>query len=329
MYVVYFPVSVYYLYLAARARSFFFFSTTNPGIETGGMFFESKWSIFKIIPSKYFPETIFISEQNTKAETFEALKNTGIIYPFIAKPDRGERGWGIRKIENPDQLIQYIESNPVDFLIQEYVDDPIELSVFYYRHPAEMTGVISSVTFKVLLHVTGNGKDTLRNLIIRDPRALLQLKTLEEKFNGQLEEILPAGEKKLLVPLGNHCRGALFLNYNHIIDEALIRVFDDISKQIEGFYFGRYDLKCSNLDELKKGNNISIVELNGAGAEPSHIYQPNYPLLKGQQVIFSHFKKMCDIGIENSKRGFKYMDLKEFLSVRKRQTEYKNKVNMA
>ena len=329
MSLVYFPVSVYYVYLAARARSFFFFSATNPGIEMGGMFFESKWSIFKIIPKKYYPETIFISENNSKEETFNALIKSGIKYPFIAKPDRGERGWGIRKITGREQLIQYIEKNPVDFLIQEYVNLPIELSIFYYREPSMNSGVISSVTFKELLKVTGNGKASLRELIMNDPRALLQLGVLEEKFAEQMEEVLPAGEQKLLVPLGNHCKGALFLNYNHIIDKALVHVFDEISKQIEGFYYGRYDLKCSSIEDLKQGKNISIVELNGAGAEPSHIYNPNFPILKGQREIFRHFNIMCDIGIENSKRGFKYMDLKEFLSVRRRQSEYKNKVNMA
>lgn len=329
MYVVYFPVSVYYIYLAARARSFFFFSTTNPTIETGGMFFESKWSIFKMIPKKYFPKTIFISENNSKEETLSAINNSGIKYPFIAKPDRGERGWGIRKISDEAQLGEYIEMNPVDFLIQDFVSHPVELSIFYYRHPSRESGVISSVTYKELLRVKGNGKDKLRDLIMNDPRALLQLEVLEEKFAGQMDDIVAEGEEKLLVPLGNHCKGALFLNYNHIIDEALVRVFDDISKQIEGFYYGRYDLKCSSLEDLKQGKNISIVELNGAGAEPAHIYHPNFPILKGQHVIFSHFNKMCDIGIENSKRGYKYMDLKEFISVRKRQSAYKNKVNMA
>jgi len=42
---VYFPVVLYYFWLSIRARSFFFFSASNPSIETGGMLGESKFGI--------------------------------------------------------------------------------------------------------------------------------------------------------------------------------------------------------------------------------------------------------------------------------------------
>jgi len=65
MWLVYFPVSFYYIFLAIKARSFFFFSASNPTIETGGMFFESKWKIFELIPKNYFPTTIYINNTDT------------------------------------------------------------------------------------------------------------------------------------------------------------------------------------------------------------------------------------------------------------------------
>jgi len=76
----------------------------------------------------------------------------------------------------------------------------------------------------------------------------------------------------VLEPIGNHCRGTTFLNANDIIDEKLTKVFDSISNRIPGFYFGRYDLRCSSIEDLKKGKNVRIIELNGAGSEPDNIY---------------------------------------------------------
>ena len=327
MSVVYFPLSVYYIWLAIKARSFFFFSATNPSIESGGMMFESKWSIFKLIPKQYFPKTIFISEHNKFEETLSALASSGIQYPFIAKPDRGERGWAIKKISDQDSLREYLKICPVDFLIQEYIDYPVELSVFYYRTTQEDKGVVSSVTLKELLCVKGNGRDTLEQLIRSNPRALLQLENLAKSWSSQLNEVLSEGQVMQLVPLGNHCRGATFLDYNHVIDTRMTEVFDHISRQIEGFYFGRFDLKCKSIEELKQGRSIAIVELNGSGAEPAHIYQPGYSFFKAQWHIFHHFNRMCEIGIRNKKNGAKFMSLSEFRELLREQKKYKQKVN--
>lgn len=329
MSVVYFPLSVYYVWLAIKARSFFFFSATNPSIESGGMMFESKWSIFKLIPEQYYPATIFISEKNTFEQTLTELKNSEIPFPFIAKPDRGERGWAIRKIHNKEELRSYLDICPVDFLIQEFIDFPVELSVFYYKLPKAEKGIVSSVTFKELLKVTGNGRDTLSQLIKSQSRALLQYENLKITWAEELDKIVPNGEVRQLVPLGNHCRGATFLDYNHIIDDKMIHVFDHISKQIDGFHFGRFDLKCRSIEELKEGKGIAIVELNGSGAEPAHIYQPGYPFMKAQWHIFHHFNRMCEIGIENAKKGAKFMTLTEFRTLLREQKKYKKRVNAA
>jgi hypothetical protein len=327
-YIVYFPLSIYYLYLAAKAKSFFFFSASNPSIETGGMFFESKWKIFKLIPKEYYPTTIFISERNPIAQTLAAIDGANITYPFIAKPDRGERGWAVQKINNHDELIYYIANNRVDFLIQKFIDFPIELSVFYYRNPRIANGVVSSVTFKELLNVVGDGQTTLRSLIMQNPRALLQFDVLEKIYVTEMDIILKDGEKKVLVPYGNHCRGAMFLDYNHIIDEQLNDTFDQISKSIKGFYYGRYDIKCNSIEELKLGINFSIVELNGAGAEPAHIYQPNYSFFKAQRDIFKHYSMLCAISMENAKTGTEYLTFKSFRAMQAEQKIYKSKVNV-
>lgn len=323
MNVVYFPIMLYYLYLSFRARSFMFFTASNPSIENGGMLGESKWEIFKLLPKDTFPNTILIECNNNipLKNVLEKMQENNINFPCIAKPDRGERGWKVQKIHNENELDEYQKNTNIDFLLQNFVDYPVELSVFYYRYPSSEKGYVSSVTAKELLYVLGNGKNTLKELILQKSRAVLQYETLEKLYQNEWENILPKDEKKVLVPYGNHCRGAMFLNYENVIDEQFTHFFDELSKKIQGFYYGRYDLRCASIEDLKQGKNFQIVELNGAGAEPSHIYQPNYSFFKAQKTLFFHFKTLCNISIENHKKGVRYWTLKEcfdFLRERKK-----------
>ena len=326
MSVVYFPAGIYYIYLSIRAKSFFFFSASNPTIETGGMFFESKSKIFELIPKEFLPKTILITEHTSQSEMLIEYSAAGFTFPVVAKPDRGERGWGVSIINSIDELLEYKKHHPIDFQIQEYIDYPVELSVFYYRSPNDVNGIITSVTSKELLAVLGDGKSSIQQLVEKMPRALLQYDILHKQFGDKWNYILPLNQKKVLVPYGNHVRGALFLDFCHEIVESLINVFDMLSKRIEGFYFGRYDLKCKSIDDLKRGVNFKIVELNGAGAEPAHIYQPGFSFLKAQKVIINHFKMMFDASVKNNKKGVRYLTYKEYKELKKSEKLYKMKV---
>ena len=329
MWVVYFPVSFYYLYLSVKARSLFFFSASNPTIETGGMFFESKWKIFELMPKEYFPKTILVHEQQSPDAIVQNMADAGIPFPIVAKPDRGERGWAVQIIHNQSQLTLYRKQVQVPFLIQSYISYPLEFSIFYYRHPLQQSGAITSVTMKKLLTITGNGISTVGQLIASDNRSLLQMKTLANREKIYMDKVLPMGEEMVLVPYGNHVRGAMFLNYNHIVDSQLTQTFDSISNQINGFYFGRFDIRCTSIEELKQGKNISILELNGAGAEPAHIYHPGFSFWEAQRVLASHYKMMYQAAIENKKRGVPFMSYVEYKDMKRQEKTYKSKITLS
>ena len=327
MWLVYFPVSFYYIYLALKARSFFFFSASNPSIETGGMFFESKWSIFKLIPKEYYPSTVLVNKDDDVTAISAKMKGAGIGFPVIAKPDRGERGWCVKKITSANELTYYKKAMRVDFLIQAYVHYPLEFSIFYYRNPNSEKGTLTSVTLKKLLTVTGDGYATIEELIKRNNRSFLQYYKLKQNKQIDFNRILKLGERDVLVPYGNHVLGAMFLDYNHIIDESLVNTFDHISKQIDGFYFGRFDLRCTSIEDLKMGKNIAILELNGAGAEPSHIYDPRFSFFKAQKVIANHYRMMYQAAFINKQAGVPFMSFKSFKNTRKLEKEYKKSVH--
>ncbi len=309
---VYLPIYFYWFWLSIKAKSFLFFSSSNPGIENGGMLGESKIKIFDNIASDLKPVTIFCTLEEGYDQVRSKIFQEGLQYPIIAKPDIGERGWQVEKINNDDELRNYISQIPVNFLIQEYLDLPIEMGVFYYRYPNEDLGRVSSIVIKEMLSVTGDGRSTLKELILNYDRAKLQWDVLKEKYSSSLNDVLENGEERELVSIGNHSRGTKFLNGNHLINEILNETFDKISQDIPGFFFGRYDIRVASEESLYEGK-LKIMELNGAGSEPAHIYHPGFSLFEAYKVLFHHWRVLYEISRDNNKLGVRYATLKEGL----------------
>jgi hypothetical protein len=90
-----------------------------------------------------------------------------------------------------------------------------------------------------------------------------------------------------------------------LIDEKLVNVFDQLSHQLNDFFYGRYDIMCYSIEDLKEGNNYSILEYNGCGAEPNHFYDTGYTLLGAYKEILSHWKDLYEISSYNSAQGTK------------------------
>ena len=61
---VYGPIYLYWFWLCARARSFFFFNTSNPSIINGGFLMESKKEIYDLIPATCHPRYFIFQSRN-------------------------------------------------------------------------------------------------------------------------------------------------------------------------------------------------------------------------------------------------------------------------
>lgn len=305
--VIYFPVIFYWTWLTIKARSFWFFTSANPSIHFGGLMGESKYELYRLIPAHFQPKTVFVAPGSSLDDVKKALMENQLSFPVIAKPDIGDRGWQVAKINGYQELNNYLTQSKVSFLLQEFVDYPLELGIFYYRFPGEEKGTISSIVEKGFLNVIGDGKSTLAELVSANPRGLLQFKRLKALFTAEWDSVLPAGEKKVLEEIGNHCRGTLFLDGRRNISPKLSEVFDGIADQIPNFHFGRFDIRCKNIQELEKGSHFKIIELNGAGGEPGHIYQPGTSILEGYKVITQHLNILYKISRSNHYRGYRYL----------------------
>ncbi|WP_317899595.1 hypothetical protein [Aurantibacillus circumpalustris] len=299
----YLPVLPYWVYLSLRNKSFAYFSVANPGIELGGFYGESKSEILSLINKRHLPKSISAAKGIRFEEIKSKLQLEEIEYPIIAKPDVGERGNDVCKINNENELITYHNNSNFFYIIQEYIDYDFEFGVLYSRMPDSTKGVVSSVTLKEFLSVVGDGKSSILELMKKSTRARFQINRFKKEMGDAIHKIPLLNEKVLLEPIGNHCRGTRFINFNHIINQNLHEVFDEISLPINGFYYGRFDLKAKSVEDLQKGISIKIMELNGASSEPGHIYDSDYTLINAYKDLLAHWKRLADISAMNIKKG--------------------------
>ena len=308
--VVYLPVYFQYLFYAVRTQSFFYFNASNPTFKNGGFFLESKKEIYDLIPTEYYPKTILIQSNEALNVIISKIKTENIQLPFIAKPNIGLRGTAVKKINTVDELENYIKKANFEILIQDLIPYENEIGLFYVKLPNQ-PGKITGIVAKEFMILTGNGKNTLRELIQQDLRYLFQLETLEVEYKEQLETVLEIGEVINLVPYGNHCRGTKFVDASFEITSKMTESFNEICQQIDGFHYGRMDIMYKSFEDLAQGKHFQIVEINGAISEPTHMYDPKHSLLFGWKELTRHFHYMYLISKHNKKNGAKYLTFKE------------------
>ena len=307
---IYAPIAPLWLWYAVKARAFWWFTPANPTLTFAGFEGEGKKEMYELLPQATYPATIYVEPSQSFEEVKQQVANKGLTYPICVKPQVGLKGLLFRKVDNEEKLKYYHERVPVDYIIQDLVEAPLEVSVFYYRYPNKEKGVISGFIQKEMMHVFGDGHQTLWQLIVGHSRAKHRLEEMRIKHEGMLEKILPAGEKYILTHAANLNRGASFTNLQEQIDEKLLSIFDPISHQCS-WYYGRYDIKCNSIEELKEGKFI-ILEFNGAGAEPNHTYNAGFSWAKALSVFAHHWNVLYQIGKYNNRfKGIRYWGNRE------------------
>ena len=91
-------------------------------------------------------------------------------------------------------------------------------------------------------------------------------------------------------------------------------------------HFGRLDIKYDDWEGFKDGKNFSVIEVNGAGAEPTHMYDPRHSIFFAWKEIVRHWFILNRISIMNHKRGTKYLTVKEGLDMFKKDKEHSKKL---
>ncbi len=311
------PIALYIGWLALKHRSLTIFTAVNPAIPGGGFVGESKAQIlaglghapdrvarWRLLPSALPPVRV------AALEAFMA--EAGLDWPVVLKPDVGERGGGVAIVRSAEQARRYLEGTAEAILAQEFVPG-VEFGVFYYRIPGQPRGQIFAITDKRFPSVTGTGRATLEELILQDDRAVSMAPFFLSLHAARLDEIPPAGLTIPLVELGTHSRGSAFFDGEWVRTPELEAAIDGLSRGYDGFWFGRYDLKAPTAEALRQGRDFKVLELNGATAEATSIYDPKNRLRDAYRTLAKQWSILFQIAEKNVAAGAKPATVSELV----------------
>jgi membrane protein DedA with SNARE-associated domain len=306
MWLFYAPVGMWVLYLASRYRGLSTITAANPGIRDGGTVGESKFDILSKLPADCIVPSVLIGPgvlSKRVALVQDHLESACWSFPVVLKPDVGQRGAGVKLARSMADVTTYLSKVADGVVVQPYHPGPFEAGVFYYRRPGSATGRILSITDKHFPVIVGDGLSTVEELIWAHPRYRLQADTFLARQAGALERVLDSSETLPLGMAGNHCQGTLFLDGHHLITPALENRIDAIARAFNGFFVGRFDIRYGDVERFKAGTDLAIVELNGATAESTNIYDPQTTLFDAYRLLFRQWSIVFSIGAANHAAG--------------------------
>jgi membrane protein DedA with SNARE-associated domain len=306
MWLFYAPVALWILWLAVRHRGISTITASNPAIPDGGVVGESKFGILSGLPSGWTVPSVLVepgSPHQRMQRVLDIVEQRGWTFPLILKPDVGQRGVGVRLVRRIGDVQAYCAAEHGPMLVQPYHPGPFEAGIFYYRFPGEARGRIFSITDKHFPRLVGDGRSTVEALIWAHPRYRLQASTFLTRHRDALERVLARDEVFQLAIAGNHAQGTLFCDGWHLWTPALDERIDEIAQSYPGFFVGRFDVRYTNLGAFQAGQDLAIVELNGATAESTNIYDPDRSLLLAYRQLFRQWSIVFAIGAANRAAG--------------------------
>lgn len=304
------PLVPYFAWLCLKHRSFTVWTLADPCMPDGGVVGESKSDILSRIddPAVLQHALIQANEESDSEEdndgasanrvqaVKQAIAERRWSYPLILKPDAAQRGAGVRLIENEQDIADYFELSEGPAQLQQYHPGPCEAGIFYTRMPGDDAGKIFSITDKVFPILVGDGRSNLEELIWKHPRFRFQHDVFHIRFADDLERVLGEGEQLRLAEAGNHCQGTLFRDGARLITPELEARIDQLAKNLDGFYFGRIDIRYTDEAALMRGEGLSVIEINGVTSESTNLYDPSWSLWKAHAVLRQQWAECFAIG---------------------------------
>ncbi|MCB9845832.1 MAG: alpha/beta fold hydrolase [Phycisphaeraceae bacterium] len=328
---LYLPVFPWLAWLAIRYRGPLVFTCANPGIENGGgVTGESKYGIlrgFAAAAPESVPASFLIpaggtpGDRASRVAALMAEHDAVREFPVILKPDSGEHGVEVRLARDEAEVLAYFGRVEPPVVLQAFAPGPREYGVLWVRDPAPgsgMTGRIFSIVRKEFPEIEGDGRRTLRRLILSHPRYRMQMDVFLRRMRDRLDRTPGKGERVSLGSTGNHVLGAIFHDGSELRTEALERAIDRIAAGFRGngggeFDFGRFDIRCPSQEEFRAGRSLSIIECNGTLSESTNLYDPHRPVWWAWGVLIRQWATVYRVGAKRRIAGARPMRVRDLL----------------
>lgn len=320
------PIVAQWLWLSIRYRSVTLPSSANPAITAGGLVGEGKMEYFETMGAfarsrSARTTSIVRTGACTLASLRDAMRDSDLEFPVIAKPDMGWCGFGVRLLQGEADLSCYLAAFPEGerIVLQEYLAGEGEAGIFYMRDPAAPGGFILGMLLRHSPQVRGDGRRTVAQLIARD-RRLARIGTAGAFSDAVDASQVPRdGETVRLSVVASSRVGGLYLDGSWAITPALTAAIDAVARDMRDFHVGRFDVKFTGLDALRSGRSFKIIEVNGAGSEAVHAWDPGHSIRRAYAIIFDKQRRMFELASRMRRLGHRPIGLVRLAQLHLRQ----------
>ncbi|NJN35659.1 MAG: hypothetical protein HC817_16740 [Saprospiraceae bacterium] len=84
-------------------------------------------------------------------------------------------------------------------------------------------------------------------------------------------------------------------------------------------YVFRLDLKTPSVSDLQNGRNIKILEINGVGSDPAHIFDPTISFYEIYGSYMRLWRTIFEVSTALHRRGVDYMSVSEYRAFMRKQ----------
>lgn len=292
--IFYLPLYIWYIWQAIRFRSRGWIMASNPGLINAWLIGEDKRTALSQLHNCIKPTTLFRADGEPVESIDAQIIKSWIWYPCIAKADISRRSQKVMIVSNNKDLKTTMKQWRWNIIIQEYIQNQQEFGISYVRIPWQQSWNIIWIMYRSFAYVSWDGTQTLQQLVTKHTRYRRYADIIQSHNLLQRNIIIPHWKIINIMPFGAHSRGTIFEDWSDKITEQIDDQIDRAAKQVNGFYVGRFDIKAKSLDHIAHGE-YKILELNGVGWIPAHMYDPNYNIWHWWKILFQYWSKVSDV----------------------------------
>lgn len=306
------PMIAQWLWLSVRHGSWTLPAASNPAITAGGLVGEGKSEYFRImgpVAAAYTaPFAIYRNRPHPSAldDAEHCMREAGLAYPLVLKPDIGWCGFGVRIVRTKDELNTYLAAYPrdEDIVLQKFVTYEGEAGLYFVRHPEEKRGRVTGMLLRFFPRVVGDGFSTIAELMVRHPRAQRLGKDGRSEPCCDTSRIPMAGEIVRLSVTGSTRVGGMYQDATSLVTPELENAINDIALDMGELHVARFDVRYDTMGAMRAGHSFQIIEVNGAGSEAVHAWDPRYSLREAYGIVFEKQRMLFTVGAAMRKRGW-------------------------
>jgi hypothetical protein len=309
------PMVLQWCWLGLRHGGFTLPSTVDPGITAGGLVGEGKLEYFAAMgPLARAATADYLAVPRTGAPDAAAvlarMQAAQLRFPVVAKPDLGWCGYGVRRLDDARALEGYLREFPEGetLLLQRFLGEPGEAGLFYMRDPEADQGTLIGILLRDFPSVTGNGRDPLSTLVAADPRVQRGLRNERHEAAFAADQVPAPGAVVRLSTVASTRVVVCFREGSALATPALLARVDAIAKDMGTFLVGRFDVRFADAAALQRGD-FTIMEVNGAGSEAVHAWDPKYSIREVYGIVFAKQRRLFAIAARMRARGHRPIGL--------------------